>query len=124
MLCVLDPFSCRTRLIAHLSDKRLRGSREFNCRQVVLLSGFVVPVQDHEYLDAHLQDRECRKSARKRGHSQPLSFFCVKRAKVSMTLAESARRCIEDDHEVPSNFLDWSIVPPAKYKGISPHQNS
>ena len=109
-------FSIRTRLIAHLSDKRLRGSRVYNCRSVILSSGFIAPVNDHEYQDAHLQDRESRNMALKHGHSQPLSTFCVKRAKVGMTMAQCMKRCTDNNDEVPSNFLDWSLVhvPPKK----------
>ena len=107
-------FSTRTRLIAHLSDKRLRGSRVYNCRHVVLSSGFIEPVKEDEYQDAHMLDRENRKTARKRGHSQPLSTFCVKRAKIGMTMAECMKRCTENNDEVPSNFLEWSTVPPNK----------
>ena len=107
-------FSTRTWLIAHLSDKRSRGSRGFNCRQVVVGSGFVEPVDDHEYQDAHLQDRASRRTARKRGHSQPLSLFCVKRAKIGMSMADASRQCIDDDDEVPPNMFNWFSLPPAK----------
>ena len=107
-------FSIMTRLIAHLSDKRSRGSRGFNCRQVVVASGFVEPVDDHEYQDAHLQDRASRRTARKRGHSQPLSLFCVKRAKTGMSMADASRQCIDGDDEVPSNMFNWFSLPPAK----------
>ena len=104
-------FSSRTRLMAHLTDKRLRGSRKFNCRQVVLNSGFIEKVDVGEYHEAHLQDRNSRRNARKRGHSQPLSLFPAKRAKAGTSMAMASNECRD---EFPSNLFDWRRLPPAK----------
>ena len=68
-------------------------------------------VDEHEYYDAHLYDRASRKSARKRGHTQPLSLHPVKRLKLGTSLAMAARECTE---EIPSNHYDWFSLPPAK----------
>ena len=106
-------FSSRTRLVAHLSDKRCRGQRAFNCRQVVMSSGFVRRVDKDEYEETHKRDRHSRTQARKRGHTQPLSICPAKRAKPGSTFLMAARECANTD-ELPSNHLDWERLPPAK----------
>ena len=59
-------FSCRTRLIAHLTDSRRPACIRFARERLVPLADDVV-----QRLDA--RDREARKAARRSGYSQPLS---------------------------------------------------
>ena len=101
-------------MIAHLSDKRLRGSRDFSCGHVVVGSGSAKPIDEQEYQDAHESDRVSRRIARKRGHSQPLSSFLVKRSKAGISMAMALKQCIDADDEVPSNIFDWYSLPPCK----------
>ena len=103
-------FSTRTRLVAHLTDNRRRGRRAFTCRDV-LRSGFVKEVNEQEFKSAHLHDRELRRQARKRGHTQPHALYPAKRLKVGACCGSVAMSCTED---IPSNRLDWLAVPPAK----------
>ena len=103
-------FSTRTRLVAHLSDKRCRGSRSFNCRDV-LQSGFVQQACEQEFTQAHLSDRDLRKQARKRGLTQPHAIFPAKRAKHGASISSVAMASTDD---IPSNSFDWHNLPPAK----------
>ena len=110
--CVCSsPFSMRTRLIAHLTDKRCRGKRMFNCRDVVIKSGFIKPADKQEFIEAHEVDRRSRTQARKRGHTQPLSLLPAKRLKRGMTMSSASSECTVD---IPTNVFDWRSLPPAK----------
>ena len=63
------------------------------------------------YSRAHLQDRELRKQARKRGLTQPRALFPAKRMKIGASISAVAMSCTDD---IPSNRLNWHAVPPAK----------
>ena len=64
--CCRTTFSSRLRLIAHISD-----ARGPTCRQRLLCSGVVLPVEEVVRLDT--SDREARRVARAAGHTQPIS---------------------------------------------------
>ena len=103
-------FSTRTRLVAHLTDNRCRGRRQFSCGEIIR-SGLVGEVSEQEFSRAHLQDRELRKQARKRGLTQPRALFPAKRMKIGASISAVAMSCTDD---IPSNRLNWHAVPPAK----------
>ena len=109
-------FSTRSRLVARLSETRNRGRRKFTCRDAVLNSGLVSPVTPAEFESAHQADRQLRKDARKRGHTQPLAIRPAKRLKVCSSISASAAQAWETlaQSELPTNRLEWKSVPPAK----------
>ena len=111
-------FSSRTRLQAHITESRVRGSRLINCG-CVIRAGLVEPAESVSLAKAVLSDREARREARKRGMTQPRSVVHAKRLRIggSLALAASsahAERQKRDPESIPANALDWLDIKPAK----------
>ena len=109
-VCMVS-FSSRTRLLAHVSDSRNRGMRALTCHDV-LRAGLCAPVPEAEHSEACQADRALRRTARRSGHTQPLSEAPAKRRKVTSGLVSIEVPDREDD--VPSNQFQWRSLPPAK----------
>ena len=72
-------YSTRTRLLAHVSEKRRRGKAS-TCHEA-LLSGMYDRLDDNEVQKLDDIDRQLRSAARKSGHTQPLAIAPAKRAR-------------------------------------------
>ena len=109
-------FGSRTRLIAHLSEHRNRGRRQFTCR-ALLRSGMLAPVPEQEHRAVHAEDRRNRKRARQSGHTQPLAPFTAKRQRIGGSISKQAMSVWESlstDEVIPTNRLEWRTFPPLK----------
>ena len=111
--CCHTAFSCRARLLAHVSEKRNRGSRQYSCN-TILLAGLVQPPSAANLAIAFDEDKEARSAARKSGHTVPLSQSLAKRPRTgSSVLAQQIsrkRKLVAGDPvaQLPENavFLD------------------
>ena len=107
-------FSSRTRLLAHVADHRTRGRRRLSCH-AILTAGLVAPISCQELAEANEIDRDARKRARKRGHTQPLSLLPPKRQRHDLSFRESARQSLQHGNAPScSNALDWQSLRPTK----------
>jgi len=118
-VCCVD-FASRTRLVAHITDKRVRGKKPITCRQV-LAAGLVTPISHDELTAARMHDRSDRRAAFKRGHSQPLAAGLTKRKLGTIVpditvSVQNGRRLFSQmaADDPPSNMFDWSTVKPTK----------
>jgi hypothetical protein len=113
----LAQFSNRTRLLAHVSDSRNRGSRTLTCHNV-LSAKLVAPVSDADLAVAHESDRKLRAQTRKRGRTTPLATSRAKRPRVGTSLAEQQLlyRLLPDaeKYALPSNALQLYELRPRK----------
>ena len=111
------PFASRMRLLANLTEKRLRGRRLISCGDVVR-KGFVKPVSEGQLAKACAMDRAAHTSARKRGHMQPLAEWPAKRLCSAGFLAAAsiAVRASPafDGSCAPENLLGWTQLRPVK----------
>ena len=112
-------FSSRTRLIAHLSERRVFVKRCVTCGHVVR-AGLVAPVPVEEFDKACAADRTARSLARKRGNTQPISDWPAKRLCTGGSLASASAKArtqaLQSDaaHLLTGNVLDWSALRPVK----------
>ena len=88
--CCHVQFSTRSRLLAHASEKRNRGSRAYTC-SMLFATDLVKNLDDAELATAFEDDKQARTSARKSGHSVPISESLAKRPKVGTTILEQQR---------------------------------
>jgi hypothetical protein len=85
--CCHVEFSTRTRLLAHISEKRNRGGRKYSCN-MLFAAGLVRPLGEDELSSAYAADTEARTLARKAGHTVPITENLAKRPKVGTTVLE------------------------------------
>ena len=117
--CCYVQFSSRTRLLAHASEKRNRGSRPFSCTNL-LASNLVSPVDIDELNAAFEVDKRARTSARKAGHTVPLSETLAKRPRTGCSVLEQQhtwkrkRDAGETITILPANAVDLDLVRPLR----------
>ena len=104
--------------MAHVSETRQRGKQRVKCRDLIE-AGFVEPLDESDLQEARASDSLLRRSAQKRGLTQPKSdFVCKRRAVVSaMPPIECSRgvfRYLEDCHDLPENAISWTSIRPMK----------
>ena len=88
--CCHVQFSTRSRLLAHVSEKRIRGARSYSCH--TLMSAGLVPAVGTEELNTALAaDTAARTEARKAGHTVPISMSLAKRPKTGTSVLEQQR---------------------------------
>ena len=112
-------FSSRTRLIAHASEGRVRGSRAVTCRDI-FAAGLVQPLRQPALDALAEQDRMSRRCAAKRGHTHSLNERPFKRRKVATTVPPLRFDLCSGYHEYaegPSNCanpVDWAAIRPTR----------
>jgi hypothetical protein len=85
--CCHVEFSSRTRLLAHISEKRNRGGRLYSCN-TLMAAGMVMPVDQAELRTALESDKLARTLARKAGHTVPVSESLAKRPRVGTSILQ------------------------------------
>ena len=117
--CCYTQFASRTRLLAHVSEKRNRGTRTFSCSNLCA-SNLVKAVDAAEFEEAVEIDKRARTSARKSGHTVPLSESLAKRPKTGTSILAQQRawkRKAEDGQApsvLPGNALDLDRLRPLR----------
>ena len=117
--CCHVQFSSRARLLAHASEKRNRGSRAYTC-STLFASDVVKTVPDDELAVAFANDRSARTTARRAGHTVPISATLAKRPKTGSSVLEQ-QRCRKrrlaaglEVTELPNNAVQLDSLAPLK----------
>ena len=85
--CCHVQFSSRARLLAHASEKRNRGNRAYSC-SMLFATDLVKAVPNDELDLAFEKDKQARTTARRAGHTVPISDALAKRPKVGVSVLE------------------------------------